>query len=92
MSAAAPTEAPPITEEDIAILLSSLGEDNLACEARHEENGNTCSVTVTHRTRITCRGEVRNICMSEANHILGYPGVCFYCQRRVRNCWIVNPI
>lgn len=93
MSAAAPTEAPPITEEDIAILLSGLGEDNLACEARHKENGNLeCTVTVTHRERLTCRGEVRNVCTAEAKNTLAFTGNCEHCRRPVSVCWIVNPI
>lgn len=86
------TEAPPLTEEDIALFIESLSDDPLKCEAHHDENGNPCSIEVTHRERLTCRGETRNVCTAEAKLALNYPGDCFYCTRPVRVCWIVNPI
>lgn len=88
-------EAPPITEEDIALLLESLDDESLKCEAEHKGNGNTCSFKVTHRERLTCRGIVRNVCTSEATDasvwaLQGLP--CGHCGRLLSTCWIINPI
>lgn len=88
-------EAPPITEEDIALFLDTLNDEPLKCEAPHDHNGNTCSLTVTHRERITCAGINRNACANEAKDAVmwgKFGAPCGHCGRKLSDCWIINPI
>lgn len=89
-------EAPPLAEADLTLLLEALGEDALACEARHDLNGGDCSIEVTHRERLTCRSEVRNVCTAEALMFADCVRVgvhqCNHCQRPLAECWTIIPI
>lgn len=88
-------EAAPLTEDDIAVFLEELSDNEMPCEAEHEANGNTCSVTVTHRCRVTCKGVSRNVCANEAKSISVWSAAnnaCNHCRRRLSVCWIINPI
>lgn len=88
-------ESRPMTEDDIAVFLDSLGDNDLPCEAEHDINGNACTVTVTHRCRLTCKGVSRNVCAQEAKDVISWGktgSTCASCFRLVSTCWIINPI
>lgn len=83
----------PLTEEDIALFLDTLSDEPMKCEARHAENGNACSIEVTHRERLTCCGIVRNVCTAEANDSMSdRHRPCAHCMRPLGTCWIITPI
>lgn len=91
----ATVDSPPLTEDDIAAFLEELTGNDMPCEAEHDSNGTTCSITVTHRCRLTCKGLARHVCDSEARSIAMWAAnndFCNHCGRLISTCWIVNPI
>lgn len=93
------TEAPTLPGMDVRELLDWLGslDDDLRCQARHgDRNWSTkCSITVTHRARLTCNGVTYNLCANEAAFTAKCiaEGVqCAHCNRLLSICWRVNPI
>lgn len=90
-------DAPPFTEADIAALLSVLDRGGVPCNAKHGKPcwSKECSGEVTHRARVTCCGNVYNICLNEAVYLEKcYKAgvVCAECDRPLRLCWRLNPI
>lgn len=90
-------EHPPFTEADITLLHAVLSGDVVKCNAKHGEPwwSPTCSIEVTHRARVTCAGNVYNICANEVAEMIEcfeHDIHCGGCDRLVAECWIVNPI